>query len=148
MLFRSFIVNLISSFSILFILAACEKGEKNQVTGEEQPYPEITDMTELIANPGFDWKLAGEIEFTVQTLDNQDNPIAGAKLDVYNYLNDNETLLFSGITDIEGTLKAYHPLPQQSEEVIIRTSFLGLSLLVFLKTSFIFPLFIILSSLL
>jgi len=118
---------LFSLLIMLFVIEACKKTNYDEELNNGQLYPNITSMDELIADPYFDWNMSGDIEFEIQTLDNQNNPIPGVILGVYQSLSDKEVLLFSGITNSYGLLIALHPLPPQANEIIIRTNFIGLS---------------------
>jgi len=121
------ILKLCSILSILFVLIACKKNVEKEEIVESQVYPTIVNMEELVASSDFEGNLTDEVEFTLSTLDNQDNAIPGVKLDVFQIYANKEILLFSGITDATGILKAYHPISQNVTKVIIRTSYIGLA---------------------
>jgi len=110
---------------IILVLSIFSCRKQKDITQEEE-YPVITDINELVVPPGFSWNTSEKVTFTITALDNTNQPISGARLDVFAMGKDQPVLLFSGITSDAGTFKALHPISPLIEQVEVRCSYIGL----------------------
>lgn len=117
-------IKLTGLISLLLFFAACDKTSLPDDTGDGLPF-NVTDMSQVSASDDFDWTLTGEVEFTISTVDNQNDPVPGVRFDVFKLVGEEERLLFSGVTNENGVFNTRHPLPPHVNEVIIRNNYIG-----------------------
>jgi len=107
------------------LLSSFAKTDSSEDQNDGQLYPEITKMADVTASSDFNRSLSGEVQFYIQTLDNDNKPISGVRVDNYKVTSDLERLHFSGITNYNGDFCTRHPLPPHVKEVVKRNNYVG-----------------------
>jgi LruC domain-containing protein len=88
---------------------------------------EPISLDELQLNEAFTFQTKVEINFSIQALDNQGQPLEKVIISAFMEDSDGvEKRLFSSATDEDGFVQLNHPIPSYVSEVIIRTAYIGL----------------------
>jgi len=86
-----------------------------------------TKMEKLNVPASFDWSTTKSVKLVITALDNQDQPITGAKFFIFT--KDPElggTLILSGVTDITGRYSVDYKVPSYYTELYVSTNYVGL----------------------
>ena len=70
------------------LLSSFAKTDSSEDQNDGQLYPEITKMADVTASSDFNRSLSGEVQFYIQTLDNDNKPISGVRVDNYKVTSD------------------------------------------------------------
>lgn len=115
----------ILSAMLLLSLAACKK--ESEKTSDPIINNDITDMSELVVPPGFNYNTSANGELTVSLFGNDDKPLKGIRVDIMTAApEDGGVILFSGATNANGILVAKPELPLALKQVVVNTDFIGL----------------------
>ncbi|MFY8109969.1 MAG: LruC domain-containing protein [Bacteroidia bacterium] len=114
--------------SIAASLVSCRKTLENQVdNGNKTPQEFVTDINDMIVPDGFDYKTTRNVDFKVQLLTNNDQPLKGIRVDFMDKSPEDGGIIYlTGISDANGYVEVSKELPTSVTEVIINTDFLGL----------------------
>ena len=117
-------------FSI-FILNSCKKDEvyNEDITTEE------SEIDKMNVSDGFLYETTENINITITVLNNNNVPISGAIIEVFDtnpYLNDIEfntdaKILIKGITNINGKFISQFSVPKYLTEIVICPKYIGIS---------------------
>ncbi|MBU1370974.1 MAG: LruC domain-containing protein [Bacteroidetes bacterium] len=117
--------NLLALFGVILFFAlsvsSCSKDPEK---------PDVSDdlaMEDLTVSASFNWSTTRGARFEITTLDNQDNPIAGVKLEVLSAdPEDGGKLIVSGVTDSQGLYVTDYQVPAYYSSLFVATDYLGL----------------------
>ncbi len=109
---------------IVVIFSSCKKdGENNQSI----PDNSVTTMEKLVVAPNFNFKTTNNVAFTINTLDNQGNPLTNFRVDILtDYALNGGMLITSGFVNSNGVLQFSRTLPSYIKEVVVATKLIGL----------------------
>jgi LruC domain-containing protein len=115
-------------FSVAASLVSCRKTLENQAgNGNKTPQEFVTDINDMIVPDGFDYKTTQNVEFKVQLLTNNDQPLKGIRVDFMDKSPEDGGIIYaSGISDASGFVNISKEMPTNISEVIINTDYLGL----------------------
>ncbi len=113
---------------IAFSYVSCKKSLDNNVNDGNTIIPEfVSDINEMVVPDGFDYKTTKNINFKVQLLTNNDEPIKGIRVDFMDKTPEEDgNVLATGISDENGNVNITKELPSYLKEIIINTDFIGL----------------------
>lgn len=81
----------------------------------------------LVVERDFDWATTTDSHFKITALDNQDNPIEGAKMNIYTKDPDKGgTLIVSGVTNADGIYEIDYQVPAYYDSLFVLSDFVGL----------------------
>jgi LruC domain-containing protein len=108
---------------LLWFLTACNKSP------QPDPLPASEkSIDDLIIARSFNWATSHLVFFSIQTIDNQDNPLVNIRLSVYASSPDSGGVyLFSGVTDDSGLWTIEQEIPAYLKEVVVANNYLGLN---------------------
>ena len=114
----------LNSILIAFILAFFISGCNNT---KDTPSEETKSMDDLVVADNFNWSTSAEANFQVQAYDNINQPISGARINVYTSdpLNDGK-LIVSGTTDVNGRYLVNYEVPAYYDSLFVNTDYAGL----------------------
>ncbi len=115
-------------FSIAASLVSCRKTLENQAdNGNKTPQEFVTDINDMIVPDGFDYKTTQNVDFKVQLLTNNDQPLKGIRVDFMDKSPEDGGIIYAtGISNANGTVEVSKELPTNVSEIIINTDYLGL----------------------
>ncbi len=112
---------LTTMFAAGLIIVSCDK---NSSGPKDEP---ATSMEQLQVSDQFDWATTRTSTFRITALDNQDQPIVGAKFYVYSANPDEGgDMIVSGITDDQGVYQINYQVPTYYHSLYVATNYLGL----------------------
>ena len=96
-------------------------------TKKDTPIDNLKGMNDLVVADNFNWSTASDALFQVRALDNSNQPIKGAKINIYTSdpLEDGK-LIVSGVTDANGIYKVDYEVPAYYESLFVSTDYVGL----------------------
>ncbi len=114
--------------SIAASLVSCRKSLENQAgNGTKTPQEFVTDINDMIVPESFDYKTSQNIDFKVQLLTNNDQPLKGVRVDFMDKSPEDGGIIYAtGISDANGYVEVSKELPTSVTEIIINTDYLGL----------------------
>ncbi len=114
--------------SIAASLVSCRKSLENQAdNGNKTPKEFVTDINEMIVPDGFDYKTTQNVDFKVQLLTNNDQPLKGIRVDFMDKSPEDGGIIYAtGISDANGYVEVSKELPTNVTEIVINTDYLGL----------------------
>ncbi len=120
--------NIIFISVLALSLVSCRKSLENKVDNGNTVIPEfVNDINEMIVPEGFDYKTTKSVNFKVQLLTNNDEPIKGIRVDFMDKAPEEDgNIIATGISDANGYVDISKELPSYINEVIINTDFIGL----------------------
>lgn len=103
-------------------LSSCNRDdENNNLSSEEKT------IEDLVVDGNFDWATTTDAHFKITALDNQDNPIEGAKMNIYTKTpNEGGTLIVSGVTNENGVYEINYQVPAYYDSLFVLSNFVGL----------------------
>lgn len=107
---------------LLLGFASCKRTETTP--------PETTKtMADLVVSSDFDWSTVKPAMFKVNALNNNNQPIEGAKILIYTADPDSSggKLVVSGLTDANGLYQVDYEVPAYYEEIFVATDYVGLA---------------------
>jgi len=88
---------------------------------------ESKNMNQLVISDDFDWSTTRNVTFQVQALDNMDQPISGARINIYtDDPLEGGNLIVSGLTDESGLYIIDYEVPAYYDSLFVSTDYVGL----------------------
>ncbi|MFA5417466.1 MAG: hypothetical protein WC341_03315 [Bacteroidales bacterium] len=114
-------------FKFSFLLSAMLLVAVSCDTKKSDPIDHPKGMNDLVIADNFNWSTASDALFKVRALDNSNQPIKGARINVYTSdPREGGKLIVSGVTDANGIYKVDYEVPAYYESLFVSTDFVGL----------------------
>lgn len=108
---------------VLFTFSSCNK----DLIDHDNDQPGGDGIESLVIPDGFHFETSSNVEFSIQALTNNDNPIPNVRIDVLtDYRENGGQLLGSGVTDANGMFIRQHPVSSYYDKIIIATRYIGI----------------------
>ncbi len=108
------------SIVLLLFVVSCN-------TKKDTPLDNPKGMNDLVVADNFNWSTASDALFQVRALDNTNQPIKGAKINIYTSDPlEGGKLIVSGATDANGIYKIDYEVPAYYESLFVSTDYVGL----------------------
>ncbi|MBU2555621.1 MAG: LruC domain-containing protein [Bacteroidetes bacterium] len=108
------------TFFVLVSLAACK-------TTKDDPNTDPKGIEDLVISDNFNWSTASPATFRVQAYDNINQPVSGARINVFTADPlDGGQLIVSGVTNTSGVYLVEYEVPAYYDSLFVNTDFIGL----------------------
>lgn len=106
------------------ILSSCSK--KLEPKDDQNNDDTTATIDNLEASANFDWQNIQDALIKIQTLDNGDQPVANVKVSVWtDFESEGGQEIINGVTNVNGIFELKYNFEAATEEVVLKTDFLG-----------------------